>query len=1208
MPLQLPTEAWDPSYCSTMCQSDPNCAMYVYLPPTCATGFSDAAVCYLKASVPPSVAKDCRCSGFVNRTINPTPGQPDTVLYILSTSTVSVGLGKRGLIWLNSNLSSPTTTLSLTIELDTWVLGLNNNLVLNSSDPWAQSPSISQISGSLVQYIYTYSDTTTNSIYTITVSYELQETWNFVRKNLEIISNTPSIPIVIMTVAPFDTLRMVTTSTLSSTVYPSGDMGTYGAFLRYFNDPQISTGSGVLVTAQNPFLYPSVLPVPPLYSSNVNNSVLVRIIYHPSIIWNFTTVRQPQPTPFIADSGILSVYNLGQYQLPPYADPIRDTLVHLNPLLYNDTVMYKEYSSNKHYRRLTPYAITFATSNPTFFGKHSIVSHAIDTGNGMLTEHVQYHPDQSLSSISSPRLSSIHDTIADPSWLYVGERDSFRYTADSLMEYPTSNPIQVHIPWTENDYQINICNATEFDEYVRILVMLNRLGIQHILYAASDSDVSAISNNTDTWGWEEVCWINLAQDIRQQYWIPGVSPLPESTQQLVDLATSLNVHLMPYVYPILGFTADPSWLYPTGHPGWYHARLADRNFQDYLIDTTIAFANTIGSGGAGYDYTFFEDSNATQQAQWIGWRRIMSTVRANISTTTNTSITPYVVDNRQLNHMWSPWMWTAGSYAEPLQTDEGPYSWNAFIQNPHTDHQSANQQRLMNYDYAQSKLCQPSAMPGFMQHQSDRFENGGIPYTDLNVRDYDFYGASYAVISALATGGLNAVVCGLPARDEGEFTAFPQSTPQSNISISVDFYRYWFNWATENANVLRLTKYLPVIPSRGAIDGTYAINSKTNTGYLFLFNPNPQVMTTPSNLLGMDSRLDIQCSNNEIFIINEIWPITSNGLTTVQCGSNFTITMEGRSAMILSIAPQSLATKSDQIIPIGRAVRDNTNLNFLNDNTLVIENWADLAPLSNSNVEALYRSCNGISLAPLYAYVPNNLRHSLSHVVAKRSATDVQSIEFSWIETDNFNFSPDSPVHQYNLPATVSSCIPRTILPPPSASLPNYSLLAIHLPVPQAAPTFVHSAPIQGMGYNASYTGGNNLTGTINIPQSVFDQLANRNQSYPVPWTTDDQPIAWLIPGRLIAYLDVNFAIKSTVTLQGWIGNSLTPIPINPVFSCRSLRSEQCFSGFWIDLTASPVPIVPNTDIPLVISLPTIEPAGTFGGVYYDNIDSIYSN
>jgi hypothetical protein len=64
------------------------------------------------------------------------------------------------------------------------------------------------------------------------------------------------------------------------------------------------------------------------------------------------------------------------------------------------------------------------------------------------------------------------------------------------------------------------------------------------------------------------------------------------------------------------------------------------------------------------------------------------------------------------------------------------------------------------------------------------------------VRDYDLYGAAYSVLSAIGTGGLNAVVCGIPARDAGEFQAFPQSGP--GTEASVDLYRTWFAWADTN--------------------------------------------------------------------------------------------------------------------------------------------------------------------------------------------------------------------------------------------------------------------------------------------------------------------------------------------------------------------------------------------------------------------------
>ena len=65
-------------------------------------------------------------------------------------------------------------------------------------------------------------------------------------------------------------------------------------------------------------------------------------------------------------------------------------------------------------------------------------------------------------------------------------------------------------------------------------------------------------------------------------------------------------------------------------------------------------------------------------------------------------------------------MWVAtGSYAEPLQSDEQPESWVAFTPDLHTARLTANQMRLMNFDYRMNKLCPAATAPGFFSHQSD---------------------------------------------------------------------------------------------------------------------------------------------------------------------------------------------------------------------------------------------------------------------------------------------------------------------------------------------------------------------------------------------------------------------------------------------------------------------------------------------------------
>lgn len=384
------------------------------------------------------------------------------------------------------------------------------------------------------------------------------------------------------------------------------------------------------------------------------------------------------------------------------------------------------------------------------------------------------------------------------------------------------------------------------------------------------------------------------------------------------------------------------------------------------------------------------------------------------------------------------------------------------MQDIHIDRGDGNRQRQMNYDYAQSKLCQPSAMPGFLHHNTDRFDGRRVDWT---IRDYDFYGASYTILSAIATGGVNMVVCDVPARDLGEFAAFPQ-TAADNRTVSVDFYRSWFAFAEEHKQHLLRTKFLPQPPAPGAIDGTYAMLN--GSGFLFLFNPNAEAAATPDGLLTASAAsLDTTCAPGDSLAVGELWPYPSDGaLFTVACGANFSVALDGRSARVLTIGPAAAAGRQ--------------------------------------------------RLAP-----------------------------------------------------------------------------------PRAAPLFRHNQPVAGMAHNTSFSGGR-LAGTVRVPQAVFDQLAARTASYPVPWTADDLAVAWMNPSRLLASIDVNRAVTSkaviTATLDG------AAVPVLPCWSCRSGKSEMCFQGFFIDLSAAGV--APDTDHALVVTLPSMA-TGAFGGVYYDNVDTI---
>ena len=117
--------------------------------------------------------------------------------------------------------------------------------------------------------------------------------------------------------------------------------------------------------------------------------------------------------------------------------------------------------------------------------------------------------------------------------------------------------------------------------------------------------------------------------------------------------------------------------------GPLRSNLAAPSLQQWLPDTMVAFAGQTGAGGFGFDYTYFETENhynqwtQDQYAQWTGWRKILHRLHtAKGGKACGGDSTSCVVDNRQQNHKWGPWMWVqGGTYAEPMMSDEQPGSW-----------------------------------------------------------------------------------------------------------------------------------------------------------------------------------------------------------------------------------------------------------------------------------------------------------------------------------------------------------------------------------------------------------------------------------------------------------------------------------------------------------------------------------------------------
>lgn len=342
---------------------------------------------------------------------------------------------------------------------------------------------------------------------------------------------------------------------------------------------------------------------------------------------------------------------------------------------------------------------------------------------------------------------------------------------------------------------------------------------------------------------------------------------------------------------------------------------------------------------------------------------------------------------------------------------------------------------------------------------------------------------------------------------------------------------------------------------------------------MFLFNPNAQSLATPQDLLVFDWRMNIFCSASDVFTVTELWPVASGVYTTVACGGNMSLVMEGRSAVVLSVELALPQAVDVHVTGRGSRAHSTARLEPVSTATgqlqLVVSGVLD-APLGDVT------QCG----AALYALLPVHVRNLAGVLTANGTRLQFREALAS---------AP-----------SVQGCVtPRAVSAPHPP--PGYYAIEISVPAP-AVPTFVHSQPVAGMGYNASFTGGN-LTGVVNVPAAVFSQLASRNASYPVPWVPADLSVAWLNPARLLVYIDGGASLPQTSSLLAWLNGA--SIPVHPVWNCRSLRIAQCFDGWWLDLTAAGVQ--PDVAASLTLSIPSV-PAGSFIGVYYDNVDTVYAS
>ncbi len=454
-----------------------------------------------------------------------------------------------------------------------------------------------------------------------------------------------------------------------------------------------------------------------------------------------------------------------------------------------------------------------------------------------------------------------------------------------LLYYPSR--VRVHIPWCENDYQVDVGTPEGVEEYKRIMDRAADLGCNYLLYTPANSLLSRLEDNADDWGWENVLWFGLGQKIRRGEWDPERDDVPPGVQAMLDYAASKNLKLMAYAYPSLPFMQNPEWTRwagknAGGRPG---ADTGLRSFQDWWLNKCLSFIKKTGAAGFSFDHWWIAlDKASSKYAQWYGCRRILESLRRQAP--------DIVIDGRQQYQNFGPWTWLAGSYPHPTLTDEQPESFTAFP-DLHTDRVSADRQRFAAWTYRVERFAPPEIIPGFITHQSERSDDKDVMRRDrFRARDWDYLGWKYSLLSSIGTAPFNNVVNFIPARDAAEFKALSDE--------DTAWFKKWLDWAEQNARYLHALRPIIGPPMIGRADGTAAVIE--DRGFLFVFNPNAGRTEARFKL---DASIGL--TKGDRFVLRELYPEEGKLIGSAEgfwpMGADVVLPMSGAEARVLEVFP-----------------------------------------------------------------------------------------------------------------------------------------------------------------------------------------------------------------------------------------------------------------------------------------------------------------
>jgi len=120
------------------------------------------------------------------------------------------------------------------------------------------------------------------------------------------------------------------------------------------------------------------------------------------------------------------------------------------------------------------------------------------------------------------------------------------------------------------------------------------------------------------------------------------------------------------------------------------------------------------------------------------------------------------------------------------------------------------------------------------------------------------------------------------------------------------------------------------------------------------------------------------------------------------------------------------------------------------------------------------------------------------------------------------------------------------------------------------------------------------LAGSFTVPARILEQLKQRSAAWPIPWTTEDKQTTWLVPQRLLLFLQAAEP-QDGMTARGTLDGK--PLAFRRAYTSTRVHAP-AFVGLYADLSD----VQPDVQHTLSLHLDGMGQS-TLQGVFFDNVE-----